>query len=123
MGIGIKSFYGSFHIINPRKGTETSTSPGIDSCSSGFHIINPRKGTETAIAIYIHLQVSDYLIPARGLKGCKMRIIKTHLASKKMPESATSSNRKNPSKNTPLIWADDTELVSLVFDLARISHK
>jgi len=34
-----------------------------------------------------------------------------------MPESATSSNRKNPSKNTPLIWADDTELVSLVFDL------
>ena len=43
----------------------------------GFHIINPRKGTETAIAIYIHLQVSDYLIPARGLKGCKMRIIKT----------------------------------------------
>ncbi|MBO1066483.1 MULTISPECIES: CRISPR-associated endoribonuclease Cas6 [Nostocales] len=34
-----------------------------------------------------------------------------------MPESATSSKRKNPSKNTPLIWADDTELVSLVFDL------
>ncbi|BAZ88171.1 CRISPR-associated endoribonuclease Cas6 [Dolichospermum compactum] len=34
-----------------------------------------------------------------------------------MPESATSNKRKNPSKNTPLIWADDTELVSLVFDL------
>ncbi|MTJ17011.1 MULTISPECIES: CRISPR-associated endoribonuclease Cas6 [unclassified Dolichospermum] len=34
-----------------------------------------------------------------------------------MSELATSSNRKNPSKNTPLIWADDTELVSLVFDL------
>ena len=34
-----------------------------------------------------------------------------------MPESATSSKRKNPSKNTPLAWADDTELVSLVFDL------
>ena len=34
-----------------------------------------------------------------------------------MPESATSSKRKNPSKNTHLIWADDTELVSLVFDL------
>ena len=34
-----------------------------------------------------------------------------------MPESATSSKRKNPSKNSPLIWADDTELVSLVFDL------
>ena len=34
-----------------------------------------------------------------------------------MSELATSSKRKNPSKNTPLIWADDTELVSLVFDL------
>jgi CRISPR-associated endoribonuclease Cas6 len=34
-----------------------------------------------------------------------------------MSELATSSNRKNSSKNTPLIWADDTELVSLVFDL------
>jgi CRISPR-associated endoribonuclease Cas6 len=34
-----------------------------------------------------------------------------------MSELATSSNRKNPSKNTSLIWADDTELVSLVFDL------
>ena len=34
-----------------------------------------------------------------------------------MSELATSSNRKNPSKNTPLIWADDTELVSLVFEL------
>ena len=34
-----------------------------------------------------------------------------------MPESATSSKRKNSSKNTPLIWADDTELVSLVFEL------
>ncbi|MBE9260048.1 CRISPR-associated endoribonuclease Cas6 [Dolichospermum sp. LEGE 00246] len=30
---------------------------------------------------------------------------------------ATSSKHKNPSKNTPLIWADDTELVSLVFEL------
>jgi len=34
-----------------------------------------------------------------------------------MSELATSSKRKNPSKNTPLAWADDTELVSLVFDL------
>ena len=34
-----------------------------------------------------------------------------------MSELATSSKRKNPSKNTPLIWADDTELVSLVFEL------
>ena len=34
-----------------------------------------------------------------------------------MSELATSSKHKNPSKNTPLIWADDTELVSLVFDL------
>ncbi|MTJ31760.1 CRISPR-associated endoribonuclease Cas6 [Aphanizomenon sp. UHCC 0183] len=34
-----------------------------------------------------------------------------------MSELATSSKHKNPSKNTPLIWADDTELVSLVFEL------
>ena len=34
-----------------------------------------------------------------------------------MSEVATTSKRKNPSKNTPLIWVDDTELVSLVFDL------
>ncbi|MBD2690917.1 CRISPR-associated endoribonuclease Cas6 [Anabaena catenula] len=34
-----------------------------------------------------------------------------------MPRAATSSKRKTPSKNTPLVWADDTELVGLVFDL------
>ena len=34
-----------------------------------------------------------------------------------MSELATSSKHKNPLKNTPLIWADDTELVSLVFEL------
>jgi len=34
-----------------------------------------------------------------------------------MSEVATTSKRKKPSKNTPLIWVDDTELVSLVFDL------
>ncbi len=34
-----------------------------------------------------------------------------------MSELATSSKRKNPLKNTPLIWADNTELVSLVLDL------
>lgn len=34
-----------------------------------------------------------------------------------MSEVATTSKRKKLSKNTPLIWADDTELVSLVFDL------
>ncbi|MBD2566518.1 CRISPR-associated endoribonuclease Cas6 [Anabaena lutea] len=34
-----------------------------------------------------------------------------------MPRAATSSKRKTPSKNTPLVWADNTELVGLVFDL------
>lgn len=34
-----------------------------------------------------------------------------------MPRSATSNNRKTPSKTTSLAWADDTELVSLVLDL------
>lgn len=34
-----------------------------------------------------------------------------------MSEVATTSKRKKLSKNTPLIWVDDTELVSLVFDL------
>ncbi|WP_071192478.1 CRISPR-associated endoribonuclease Cas6 [Trichormus sp. NMC-1] len=34
-----------------------------------------------------------------------------------MPRAATSNKRKTPSKNTPLVWADDTELVGLVFDL------
>lgn len=34
-----------------------------------------------------------------------------------MPRTATSSKRKTPSKNTPLVWADNSELVGLVFDL------
>ncbi|AFZ60961.1 CRISPR-associated endoribonuclease Cas6 [Anabaena cylindrica FACHB-243] len=34
-----------------------------------------------------------------------------------MPRVATSSKRKTPSQNTSLVWADDTELVGLVFDL------
>ena len=34
-----------------------------------------------------------------------------------MSDVATTSKRKKSSKNTPLIWVDDTELVSLVFDL------
>jgi CRISPR-associated endoribonuclease Cas6 len=34
-----------------------------------------------------------------------------------MPRAATSSKRKTPSQNTSLVWADDTELVGLVFDL------
>ncbi|MGM3309661.1 CRISPR-associated endoribonuclease Cas6 [Anabaena sp. WFMT] len=34
-----------------------------------------------------------------------------------MPRAATSSKRKTSSKNTSLVWADDTELVGLVFDL------
>jgi CRISPR-associated endoribonuclease Cas6 len=34
-----------------------------------------------------------------------------------MPEVGISSKGKTPGKNTPLVWADDTELVSLVFDL------
>ena len=34
-----------------------------------------------------------------------------------MSEVATTSKRKKPSKKNPLIWVDDTELVSLVFDL------
>ncbi|AFZ59576.1 CRISPR-associated endoribonuclease Cas6 [Anabaena cylindrica FACHB-243] len=34
-----------------------------------------------------------------------------------MPRAATSSKRKTPSKNTSLVWADNTELVGLVFDL------
>ncbi|MFM7366536.1 MAG: CRISPR-associated endoribonuclease Cas6, partial [Sphaerospermopsis kisseleviana] len=34
-----------------------------------------------------------------------------------MPRTATSSKGKTPSKNTPLVWADNSELVGLVFDL------
>ncbi|MBK1986930.1 CRISPR-associated endoribonuclease Cas6 [Sphaerospermopsis aphanizomenoides BCCUSP55] len=39
-----------------------------------------------------------------------------------MPRTATSSKRKTqPQGNTPLSWADDTELVGLVFDLEATS--
>ncbi|WP_353930208.1 CRISPR-associated endoribonuclease Cas6 [Okeanomitos corallinicola TIOX110] len=34
-----------------------------------------------------------------------------------MPKTATSSKRKTPSKNTPLAWAKNTELIGLAFDL------
>jgi CRISPR-associated endoribonuclease Cas6 len=38
-----------------------------------------------------------------------------------MPRAAVSNRRKNPVKNTPLEWSENTELIGLVFDLEPVT--
>ncbi len=60
-----------FRISNPRKGTETSHIRLDCDILKSFRISNPRKGTETSTQRRKQPRqnkVSEYLIPARGLK-------------------------------------------------------